>query len=109
MSLQDISQSRFTDGKLNLRRFHQARWDEPVIFELSCPGQRGLLLPEVETELRAAVGDGLDTLPAKMRRQEPPRLPELSQPQVLRHYVQAWHNVHCYQKPRSLRQPSATG
>ena len=27
------------------RRFHQARWDEPIIFELSEPGARGVLLP----------------------------------------------------------------
>ena len=87
MSLRDISQGRFTNGKLNLRRFHQARWDEPVIFELSCPGQRGVLVPEVEEGVREAVGDVLATLPEKMRRQEPPKLPELSQPQVLRHYV----------------------
>ena len=30
------------------RRFHQARWDEPIIFELSVPGARGVLIPEVE-------------------------------------------------------------
>jgi glycine dehydrogenase subunit 2 len=87
MSMQDISQGRFTDGKLNLRRFHQARWDEPVIFDLSSPGQRGILLPEVEPDMRAVTGDVLAALPATMRRQEPPQLPELSQPQVLRHYV----------------------
>jgi glycine dehydrogenase subunit 2 len=63
MTLQDISQGRFTNGKLNLRRFHQARWDEPVIFELSSPGQRGILMPEVEPELRAAAGDVLAALP----------------------------------------------
>jgi glycine dehydrogenase subunit 2 len=95
----DIGQYRFTDGKLNLRRFHQARWDEPVIFELSQPGQRGILVPEIEEGIRDVVGDPatpsayskrLDawaTLPPKMRRKQPPRLPEMSQPQVLRHYV----------------------
>ncbi|MDA8203480.1 MAG: hypothetical protein M0Z49_12105, partial [Chloroflexi bacterium] len=30
------------------RRFHQASWDEPVIFELSTPGARGVLLPPLE-------------------------------------------------------------
>ena len=40
---QDIMKYRYTDGKPNLRRFHQASWDEPVIFELSEPGQRGVL------------------------------------------------------------------
>jgi glycine dehydrogenase subunit 2 len=85
--MRDISRNRFTNGKLNLRRFHQARWDEPVIFELSSPGQRGLLLPTVEPEMQAAVGDPLAELPASMRRTSLPKLPELAQPQVLRHYV----------------------
>ena len=85
--MSDISKHRYTDGKPNLRRFHQARWDEPIIFELSQPGQRGLLVPEVEPGIREQVGDALTTLPETMRRQRPPALPELSQPGVLRHYV----------------------
>jgi glycine dehydrogenase subunit 2 len=93
MAQQDISKHRFTDGKLNLRRFHQARWDEPIIFELSCEGQRGILVPEVEAGIRDDVGEAVDEgcpwaiLPEKMRRKRPPGLPEMSQPQVLRHYV----------------------
>jgi glycine dehydrogenase subunit 2 len=83
----DISAHRSTDGKLNLRRFHQARWDEPIILELSQPGQRGILVPDVEPEIREQVGDVLATLPNNLRRKQPPALPELSQPQVLRHYV----------------------
>src|SRR5512139_1996909 len=84
--MKDITAGRFTGGRLNLRRFHQARWDEPVIMELSQPGQRGILLPEVEPEVIAEVGDVLATIPASMRRKTPPALPELSQAQVLRHY-----------------------
>jgi len=87
MDAQDITKHRFTDGKPNLRRFHQARWDEPIIFELSREGQRGVLVPEVEDGIRDEVGDVLATLPETVRRRRPPRLPELSQPQVLRHYV----------------------
>ncbi|HSR33758.1 MAG TPA: hypothetical protein VLY63_24590, partial [Anaerolineae bacterium] len=83
----DISQYRFTNGRLNLRRFHQARWDEPIIFELSQEGQRGILVPEVEEGIRAQTGDVLAILPEGMRRRQPPKLPEMSQPQVLRHYV----------------------
>ena len=101
---EDIGRHRFTDGKLNLRRFHQARWDEPIIFELSQPGQRGILMPEVEADIRDKAGSPVGdpdgdlsgehgqaqpwaALPDKMRRKQPPALPELSQPQVLRHYV----------------------
>jgi len=87
MSYLGISEHRLTNGRLNLRRFHQAKWDEPIIFELSREGQRGILVPDVEDEIGQEVGDVLTTLPESMRRKEPPRLPELSQPAVLRHYV----------------------
>jgi glycine dehydrogenase subunit 2 len=70
-----------------LRRFHQARWDEPIIFELSRPGRRGILVPEAEPRMKGAVGDPMAGIPDNMRRREPPRLPELSQPQVVRHYL----------------------
>lgn len=62
-----------------LRRFHQARWDEPIIFELSTPGRRGLAVPEP--------GAPPVELPESVRRAEPPGLPELSQQLVLRHYL----------------------
>ena len=70
-----------------LRRFHQARWDEPILFELSTPGQRGIRVPAVEPGIRDAVGDVLAGLPDGLRRPEPPALPEIAQPQVLRHYA----------------------
>lgn len=85
--MEDIRRHRYVDGKPRLRRFHQARWDEPIIFELSCKGQRGILVPEVEEGIREQVGDVMASLPEYMRRKEPPALPELSQPQVLRHYA----------------------
>ncbi len=69
------------------RRFHQARWDEPVIFELSQTGQRGVLLPPVEAEIEKQVGNPAQKLPEALRRKKPPALPEMSQNQVLRHYV----------------------
>ncbi len=87
MAQQDITKHRYSNGEPNLRRFHQARWDEPIIFELSREGQRGILVPEVEEEIKDQVGDVLATLPKTMRRKNAPNLPELSQPQVLRHYL----------------------
>jgi glycine dehydrogenase subunit 2 len=84
---EDIRRARRTNDKPNLRRFHQARWDEPVIFELSTPGERGILIPEVEGELAAATEGVLETVPASLRRSEAPHLPEMSQVHVLRHYL----------------------
>ncbi|MBL8096250.1 MAG: aminomethyl-transferring glycine dehydrogenase subunit GcvPB [Anaerolineales bacterium] len=75
------------EPKPTLRRFHQASWDEPVIFELSQPGQRGVLPPEVEPALSAETGDVAGSLPAGIRRDVPPALPEMAQLHVLRHYV----------------------
>jgi glycine dehydrogenase subunit 2 len=69
------------------RRFHQASWDEPVIFELSQPGQRGVLLPPVEPGIEQEIGNPAHGLPNQLRRTIPPALPEMSQIHVLRHYA----------------------
>ncbi|MFD4398495.1 aminomethyl-transferring glycine dehydrogenase subunit GcvPB [Kitasatospora sp. NPDC058478] len=70
-----------------LRRFHQARWDEKLIFELGAPGERGILPPTPGPSVTAAVGSPADRLPAALRRATPAALPELGQQQVLRHYL----------------------
>ncbi|MHA2246539.1 MAG: aminomethyl-transferring glycine dehydrogenase subunit GcvPB [Candidatus Hodarchaeales archaeon] len=67
--------------------FHQAKWDEPIIFELSTKGERGILIPEIEKDIEEIVGDGLSNLPKNMIRKEVPKLPELSQMRVLKHYL----------------------
>jgi glycine dehydrogenase subunit 2 len=70
-----------------LRRYHAAVWDEPLVMELGRPGSRGVEVPPVEPELAAEVGDADELVPAAMRRPQPPSLPELSEPEVLRHYL----------------------
>jgi len=70
-----------------LRRFHQASWDEPIVFELSTPGERGVLVSEIEAGITEAVGDVVGSLPASLRRTSPPALPEMAQMRVLRHYL----------------------
>lgn len=67
--------------------FHQAKWDEPVIYELSTPGERGILVPKAEPAVAEAVGDGLSAIPAGMARVTRPNLPEMAQNRVLRHYA----------------------
>lgn len=70
-----------------MRRYHQARWDEPVIFELSQRGERGILIPELEPEVSAATENVLSNLPKGMLRSQAPQLPEIAQNRVLRHYL----------------------
>ncbi len=76
-----------TDKKTKIRHFHQAKWDEPIIFELGSKGERGILLPIIENEIKSVVGDGLSKVPKTMLRQQQPNLPEISQMQVLKHYL----------------------
>jgi glycine dehydrogenase subunit 2 len=70
-----------------LRRYHAAVWDEPLVMELSREGRRGLVVPEAEPEINDRVGAASSLLPDAMRRTERPALPELSEPDVLRHYL----------------------
>ncbi|MGV1047928.1 MAG: aminomethyl-transferring glycine dehydrogenase subunit GcvPB [Solirubrobacterales bacterium] len=67
--------------------FQQARWNEPIILEQGSPGERGVIFGPVEPEIVAAVGDPAAELPAPLRREQAPALPELSQYQVLRHFL----------------------
>lgn len=65
--------------------FHQAKWDEPIIYELSTPGERGILVNEPDEEVKKEA-EGYAALPQGMKRSAAPNLPELSQSRVLRHY-----------------------
>lgn len=69
------------------KNFHQAKWDEPIIFELNTEGERGILISEVGNEIKECVGDGVSALSPNMRRTEAPSLPEISQMRVLKHYL----------------------
>lgn len=67
--------------------FRQARWDEPVIFELGRPNRRGFVIPAVEEEIKQIVGDVHLIIPEKMKRKNPPKLPELSEVEVTCHFT----------------------
>ncbi len=67
--------------------FHQARWNEPVIFQLDSPGEVGIGVPCAEAKVEALVRDGVSGLPDCIRRQSAPALPRLGQMQVLKHFL----------------------
>ncbi|TDV15686.1 aminomethyl-transferring glycine dehydrogenase subunit GcvPB [Paraburkholderia caballeronis] len=70
-----------------LRRYRAPDWNEPIVMEMSRAGRRGVLFPALDPDIADAVGpiDGL--LPAALRRARPAALPEMSEPDVLRHYL----------------------
>jgi glycine dehydrogenase subunit 2 len=74
-------------SKNELRRYHAAVWDEPLVMELGHPGRRGQVFPEAEQAVTKAVGEARSLIPAGMERPKAPRLPELSEPEVQRHYL----------------------
>jgi glycine dehydrogenase subunit 2 len=67
-----------------LRRYHAAVWDEPVVLELGRPGRRAFVAPSPEPELRRDVAA---LIPEGLRRGTAPALPELSEHEVQRHYL----------------------
>ncbi|MFZ5820041.1 MAG: aminomethyl-transferring glycine dehydrogenase subunit GcvPB, partial [Chloroflexota bacterium] len=69
------------------RQYHQARWNEPIIYELGSPGERGILPPGVDPAIGAEAQNWEAHVPDSMRRKTPPNLPEISQVEILRHYL----------------------
>ena len=57
---------------------------QPTLFERSRPGRGGGKIPHPPK-------DALDRIPASARRETPPALPELNEPEVVRHYVNLSH------------------
>ncbi len=57
--------------------------DTKLIFDLSKPGRTGVVLPECDVPTR----DIESLLPASALAAEPPALPEVNEPQVIRHFV----------------------
>ena len=54
-----------------------------TIFQKGAPGRRAFVCPDMDVP---AVDVG-ELLPERFRRKQPPRLPEVSEPEIVRHYV----------------------
>ncbi len=68
--------------------YHQATWDEPLILERSQPGKIGHnpVRPS-EMEKKFVGEDVWKSVPTALTREGSPPLPELSEPEVIRHFV----------------------
>jgi glycine dehydrogenase subunit 2 len=64
------------------RWFTQAADDEQTIYERSRPGRRAFVAPPLGVPERSLD----ELLPAELRRAEAPALPEVSEPEIVRHY-----------------------
>lgn len=70
-----------------LKQYHAPVWNEPVILEMGYPGRRGVIFSDVEADVQAAVGSADGLIPPSMRRASQPALPQMSEPEVLYHYL----------------------
>jgi glycine dehydrogenase subunit 2 len=68
-------------------KFRQAKWDEPLIFERSREGSIGYSLPEPSKVVQKMLPKPISTIPENLRRKTPPLLPELSEPEVVQHFI----------------------
>ncbi len=71
--------------KTIIREFHQARWNEPIVSELSISGERAVLLPSVDEGIEAET-ESIDEILGTMKRTSNLELPEVNQPRLVRHY-----------------------
>jgi glycine dehydrogenase subunit 2 len=69
------------------RRFHQAAWSEPLVMGLGQPGRRGVIPPGTHGALRDAGERAVGSLPSVLERGQLADLPEISQPEVIRHFT----------------------
>lgn len=68
-----------------MRKFRQASWPEPLIFEIGCKGRKGYSFPQLEKE--EICEELWSYIPEKLRRKKDPELPELSEVEVIRHFI----------------------
>ncbi|TFG32528.1 glycine dehydrogenase subunit 2 [Candidatus Thorarchaeota archaeon] len=65
----------------------QAKWDEPLLFERTNPGVIAHRFPTPEDHIRKEVGKLTDIIPKSMIRKTSPKLPEVSEPAIVRHFT----------------------
>lgn len=64
-----------------------------TIFEKNSPGRKGYTLPQNDVEISLN-----DCLPEEFRRKEAPRLPQVSELDVMRHFIELSHKNHFIEK-----------
>ena len=70
-----------------MKKVQLARWNEPLLMQMSHEGERGMLVDDAGEKIKERCGDVAAKLPDSVRRITKIDLPELSQPHVYRHYL----------------------
>ena len=70
-----------------MKYFKQASWDESLIFELSCQNKIGWLAPKLSKDEDHIFKGAVSQLPKQLIRDNPPNLPEVSEVEVVRHFL----------------------
>ena len=82
-----VEADRFTAYKEIDTGYRAVRWHEKTLYEQSRPGTVNDILPAVEPAVAAETAAVVEGLPVEARRAVPPALPELTEPEILRHYI----------------------
>jgi len=69
-----------------MKEFRQAKWSEPTIFEMGSRGRRGYSLPVLDEDLKLTFAVE-SSLPEHLKRKVELDLPELSEVEVVRHFI----------------------
>lgn len=70
-----------------MKNFHQAKWFEPLIFEIGCAKRIGFRIPSLDKDLTSDLVNLKKLIPEKLLRNTMPDLPALSEVEVVRHYT----------------------
>lgn len=76
-------------------KFHQAKWNEPLIFDRTQSGTIGYSLPHLSRAIKNTLPNPTSSIPESLRRKKPPALPELSEPEVVQHFVRLSQMNYC--------------
>ena len=68
------------------KKFRQAKWNEPLIFEIGSKEREGFSV-NIDKEIKNMLGDIEKIVPNNMLRKKPPRIPSLSEVEVIRHFL----------------------
>jgi len=82
--------------------YQSVKWNEPIIYDLGHEGIINQITPPPDCEIKEKVGDIEKKIPAGMRRRQRANLPEISEPEIMRHYIRLSQNVFGYDVGSSM-------